>query len=209
MSAGTEPLIRLVDDDASFLRALTRRLEAEGFRTAPFASVAAFLADPRFDEPGCLVLDLRLPGESGLDLQETLQRAGDTLPIVFLTGHGDLGSSVRAMKRGAVDFLTKPVDGDTLLAAIREAIGRDLDARRLRSRRAELQQRYDRLTPREREVFALIARGLLNKQVAYELGTAERTIKAHRARVMRKMAALSVADLARAADRLGIEPSVR
>lgn len=209
MSAHVEPLVRIVDDDASLLRALTRRLESEGFRIAPFPSVAAFLADRHPDDPGCLVLDLQLPGESGLELQDELRRTGDALPIVFLTGHGDLSSSVRAMKRGAVDFLTKPVDGETLVAAVREAIDRDLDTRAARRQRAEIQARYDMLTTRERQVFALIARGLLNKQAAYELGTSERTIKAHRARIMAKMGASSIADLARAADRLGIGAPAR
>ena len=202
MTGGQPPIVRVVDDDASFLRAVSRRLEAAGFRIEAFESAAAFLSEPDSGAPGCLVLDLRMPDVDGLALQERLAQAADPLPIVFLTAHGDVRTSVLAMKRGAVDFLSKPVEGEELVAAVRQALARDAEARAERREHRELRRRYETLTPREREVFALVARGLLNKQIAHELGTTERTVKAHRARVMQKMAAQSVADLTRAAGRL-------
>jgi FixJ family two-component response regulator len=198
------PVVHVVDDDPSFSRAVSRRLEAEGFQVVTFESAEAFLAGLT-DAPGCVVLDLRMPGAGGLEVQDALAARPDPLPVVFLTGHGDVHSSVRAMKAGAVDFLTKPVTGDELVEAVRRAIALDESARASRRQARDLRARYERLTPREREVFALVARGLLNKQIAGELGTAERTVKAHRARVMEKMGAQSVADLALAAQRL-IEP---
>ena len=151
-----------------------------------------------------MVLDLRMEGVSGLDVQQALADMDDPLPVIFLTGHGDVHSSVRAMKRGAVDFLTKPVAGDELVDAVRRALAADAAGREDRRVLRELRARYMRLTPREREVFALVAGGLLNKQIAGELGTSERTVKAHRAHVMRKLDVASVADLARAAERLGM-----
>jgi len=194
--------VHVVDDDASFLRAISRRLEAAGFQVAAFDSAEAFLTR-RSDLPGCAVLDLRMPGAGGLELQEALSRSKEPLPVIFLTGHGDVSSSVRAMKRGAVDFLTKPVDGDELVEAVRRAIAVDAQVRAQRRTVRDLRARYERLTPRERQVFALVARGLANKQIAAELGTSERTVKAHRAQVMEKTGATSVADLALAAERLG------
>ncbi len=195
------PVVHVVDDDASFLRAVSRRLEAEGFDVEAFSSAEEFLARTS-DFPGCAVVDLRLEGQSGLDLQDAVARTAEPLPVVFLTGHGDVHSSVRAMKRGAVDFLTKPVSGEELVEAVKRAIALDASARAERRVLRDLRSRYERLTPRERQVFELIARGLLNKQAAFELGTTERTIKAHRARVMEKLGAQSVADLARIAERL-------
>lgn len=200
-----QPVVYVVDDDPSFSRALSRRLEAEGFQVVAFDSAEAFLS-ALTDGPGCVVLDLRMPGAGGLDVQEALARRPDPLPVVFLTGHGDVHSSVRAMKAGAVDFLTKPVTGDELVEAVRRAIAVDESARASRRQVRDLRARYERLTPREREVFALVARGLLTKQIAGELGTAERTVKAHRARVMEKMGVQSVAELALAAQWL-IEPA--
>lgn len=197
-------VVRVIDDDPSFLRAVARRLEAAGFTIEAFASVAAFLAH-RSNAPGCVVLDLELPDIGGLELQEAIAREDDPLPIVFLTAHGDVQTSVKAMKRGAVDFLTKPVTGADLISAVQLALARDEEARRARTDYRELRRRFETLTGRERQVFALVARGLLNKQIAYELGTSERTIKAHRARVMQKLSAQSVADLARLADRLAGE----
>ena len=197
------PVVRVVDDDPSFLRAIVRRLEAAGFAVDPFPSGAAFLST-RNEAPGCVVLDLRMEGVGGLDVQHALAEMDDPLPVIFLTGHGDVHSSVRAMKRGAVDFLTKPVAGDELVDAVRRALALDAAGREDRRVLRELRAKYTRLTPREREVFALVAGGLLNKQIASELGTSERTVKAHRAHVMRKLDVASVADLARAAERLGM-----
>ena len=194
-------VVRVVDDDPALLRSLTLLLETAGFRVNTYKSAEAFLSDPDAS-PGCAVLDLHMTGAGGLELQQAILKAENPVPVIFLTGRGDVHSSVRAMKRGAVDFLTKPVSGDELLDAVRRAIALDQTARRRRSERAQLRARYDALTPREREVFTFVARGLLNKQVAAALGTSERTIKAHRANVMRKMGAESVADLARAAERL-------
>lgn len=201
-----EPVVRVVDDDPSFLRAVSRRLEAAGFRVEPFESPEAF-ALHYTDAPGCVVLDLKMPGIGGLELQQSLARAQDPLPVIFLTGQGDVRSSVQAMKGGALDFLTKPVVGEELIEAVHRAIASDLAAREDRRRLRELQASYARLTRREREVFSFVARGLLNKQIAGELGTSERTVKAHRACVMRKMGAASVADLTRAAERLLRESS--
>jgi len=195
-------IVRVVDDDPALLRSMTLLLETAGFRVKTYDSAEAFLTD-RDTSPGCAMLDLHMTGAGGLELQQAILKADSPVPVIFLTGRGDIHSSVRAMKSGAVDFLTKPVSGDELLDAVRRAIAIDQTARRDRREQAQLRARYDALTRREREVFALIARGLLNKQIAATLGTSERTIKAHRANVMRKMEAESVADLARAADRLG------
>lgn len=195
------PVVHVVDDDPSFLQAISRRLEAAGFDVEPFSSAEAFLAR-QSDFEGCAVVDLKLGGLSGLELQEALVGTADPLPVIFLSGHGDVHSSVRAMKRGAVDFLTKPVSGDDLVDAVRRAIALDASARGTRQTLREVRSRHERLTPREREVFALVARGMLNKQIAAELGTSERTVKAHRARVMEKTSARSVTDLARMAQLL-------
>lgn len=195
------PVVCVVDDDASFLRAVSRRLEAADFEVEAFSSAEAFLAR-RSSSPGCVVVDLRMGGQSGLELQDAIAGMDDPLPVIFLTGHGDVPTSVRAMKRGAVDFLTKPVSGDELVDVVRRAVALDANTRADRQALRELHRRYARLTLRERQVFTLVARGLLNKQIAGELGTTERTVKAHRAHVMRKMEAQSVADLTRAAERL-------
>lgn len=198
---GGRPVVRVVDDDPALLRALTLLLETAGFRVSTYSGAEAFLRD-RDTSPGCAVLDLQMTGAGGLELQQAILEAENPLPVIFLTGRGDIHSSVRAMKSGAVDFLTKPVSGEELLAAVRRAIALDDAARRERRDRAQLRARYDALTARERQVFALVARGLLNKQIAAALGTSERTVKAHRANVIRKMQVDSVAELARAADRL-------
>jgi len=194
------PVIYLVDDDPSFLRALSRRLRAEGYEVECFDSVEEFLGRSRSDIPACAVLDLQMPGAGGLELQETLAQADDPLPVVFLTAHGDVPSSVRAMKGGAVDFLRKPVRGDDLLEAIRLALTRGAAQREKRRQKREWGTRYERLSPREREVFVLVVRGLLNKQIADVLGVSERTVKAHRGQVMHKMGVQSGAELGRAVE---------
>jgi len=198
------PVIRVVDDDPRFLRALSRLLRTAGFQVATFNSADEFLFHRRHnpDSPGCVVLDLQMPGLDGLELQERIASEREPLPVIFLTGNADVPSSVRAMKGNAVDFLTKPVSLDDLVGAVKCALARDAEGRQERRQVRELQSRYDGLTPREREVLALVVRGLLNKQIASELGTCERTIKAHRAQVMAKMEVQSVADLVRAAERL-------
>jgi FixJ family two-component response regulator len=194
----------LVDDDASVLKGLRRLLAAAGFEVAAFESPQQFLE--RFDAsaPGCLVLDLAMPGLNGMELQQELAARGSTLPIVFLTGHGDVPTSVQAMKRGAADFLTKPVDERDLLAAIQGAFERGRTLRKDRAETAEVERRRATHTPREREVLEHIVSGKRNKQVAGELGTVEKTVKVHRARVMEKMQARSLADLVRLAERAGI-----
>jgi len=195
-------IIYLVDDDPPFVRALSRRLRAEGYQVECFGSAEEFLRRRR-DSPGCAVLDLQMPGPSGLELQETLAQGEEPMPVVFLTGHGDVPSSVRAMKGGAVGFLTKPVRGDDLLEAVRRALDRGAVDREARRKKREWHARFERLSPREREVFVLIVRGLPNKQIADVLGVTERTIKAHRGQVMHKMRVQSGAELGRAVEWLG------
>jgi FixJ family two-component response regulator len=197
------PIIYLVDDDPSFLRALSRRLRAADYQVETFGSAEEFLTRRRSDAAGCAVLDLQMPGPGGLELQEALAQAEEPLPVVFLTAHGDISSSVHAMKRGAVDFLTKPVRGDELLDAVQRALARGAAARETQRQKREWGARYESLTPREREVFALVVKGLLNKQIADVLGARERTVKAHRAQVMRKMGVQSPAELGRAVEWLG------
>ncbi|MCG6875533.1 MAG: response regulator [Betaproteobacteria bacterium] len=199
-------IVHLVDDDESFQTAVTRLLQIAGYEVRGYASAGDFLMSRPADARGCLLLDVNMPGPSGLDLQAALSDHGIDLPIVFLTGHGDVPMSVRAMKRGAVDFLTKPVEREPLLRAVSEALARDAAARETGSRRQLLQSLYDTLTPREREVFGGVISGKLNRQIAVELGAAERTVKAHRAQVLTKMRAGSVADLVRAATELGLMP---
>jgi FixJ family two-component response regulator len=201
------PTVFVVDDDRSVRESLRRLFTSVGMTVEVFPTAQAFLNATRRDAPGCLVLDVRLPGLSGLDLQRELANTNATLPIVFLTGHGDIPMSVRAMKAGAVEFLTKPFRPQDLLDAIGQAIERDRTARTQRQELAELRRRYDTLTPRERDVMAGVVAGLLNKQIAAELGSAEATVKEQRGQVMQKMQAGSVADLVRSAGRLGIGPS--
>jgi FixJ family two-component response regulator len=200
------PVIHVVDDDPSFRTAVTRLLRAAKYEVRGYASAAEFLDSNPSAGPGCLLLDLRMPGASGLDLQESVARMEERLPIIFLTGHGDIPASVRAMKAGAVDFLTKPVRRETLLRAVQNALGVDAKGREARGVLRELHNRYENLTPREREVLVHVVSGKLNKQIAFDLGTAERTIKAHRASIMEKLQVQSVAELARVAQELGIEP---
>jgi FixJ family two-component response regulator len=197
----------VVDDDPSVLRALTRLFSAAGLEARAFSSPAAFLQAHDPTTPGCLVLDVAMPGLDGLQLQQTLEASESARPIVFITGRGDIPTSVRAIKGGAVDFLTKPVNDGDLLAAVRNAIEIDRLARAGQVEIDAIRQRLASLTPREREVLAHVVAGRLNKQIAADLGTVEKTIKVHRARVMTKMAAGSLADLVRTAGRLGIPPA--
>ena len=183
---------------------MERMLRIAEFKVQTFASARDFLSCIRPEGPGCLVLDVRMPGLSGLDLQQELSQSGKQIPIIFLTGHGDIPMSVRAMKAGAVEFLTKPVKQRTLLEAIQAAIERDRVTCQARAATEDLRARYEKLTPREREVMNLVVAGLLNKQVAGELATAERTIKFHRAHIMQKMGVESLAELVRMAEKLGV-----
>jgi FixJ family two-component response regulator len=198
-----EPIVFIVDDDQLFRRSTERLIRTAGLNVQPFASAGDFLKSPRPEGPACLVLDVRMPGLSGMDLQRELIQSGIQIPIIFITGHGDIPMSVRAMKAGAVEFLTKPFRSRVLLDAVRAAIERDRSAHQQRSETADLRERYEQLTPREREVMPLVAAGLLNKQVADKLATTEGTIKFHRAHIMRKMRAESLADLIRMAEKVG------
>jgi FixJ family two-component response regulator len=199
-----EPIVFVVDDDELFRRSTERLIRTAGLNVQPFASARDFLKHPRPEGPACLVLDVRMPGLSGMDLQRELTRSGIEIPIIFITGHGDIPMSVQAMKAGAVEFLTKPFRGRVLLDSIRAAIERDRSALQKQSEIRSLRGRYKQLTPREREVMALVADGLLNKQAAGKLSTTEATIKFHRAHIMQKMCADSLADLIKMADKLGV-----
>jgi FixJ family two-component response regulator len=204
--SGENPVVFVVDDDRSVRDSLRRLITSVGMSVEVFPTAQEFLKAQRGDVPGCLVLDVRLPGLSGLDLQRELANSNAPLPIIFLTGHGDIPMSVQAMKAGAVEFLTKPFRGQDLLDAVRQAIDRDRAVRRERQELAALRSRYDTLTPRERDVLAGVVAGLLNKQIAAEFGTSEATVKEQRGQVMLKMQAGSVAELVRIAGHLGIAP---
>ena len=196
-------VVHVVDDDERVRAALSRLFRAESFEVRTYACAREFVERGTDGLGGCVVLDLNMPGISGFDLLETLVHDPDGLPVLFLTGYGDIPASVRAMKAGAVDFLTKPVDPDRLLAAVGVALARDAEQRRHRDQVRAIQSCFDELTPREREVFDLLVTGMLNKQVGAALGTTERTVKAHRAQVMRKLRVTSVAELVRVATTLG------
>lgn len=207
--SGTDATVYLVDDDPQVLRALARLLRSAGHATRGFPTARGFLDAVDADAVGCLVLDLSLPGLDGLGLQRLMSERGYGLGIVFLTGNGDVPSSVRALKHGAVDFLTKPVEAAGLLAAVGDALQRSQALHSQREERSGLERLLGTLTPREREVLPYAISGLLNKQIAHALGTVEKTIKVHRSRLMRKLGARSVAELARLAEHAGIEPAPR
>ena len=198
-----DALVFVIDDDAAMRRSLENLIRSVGLRVEAFASAQEFLSSKRADVPGCLVLDVRLPGLSGLDLQRRMADADIEIPIIFITGHGDIPMTVQAMKAGAVEFLPKPFRDQELLDAIQQALERDRKAREQRAEVEVLRRRFDLLTPREREVMPLLVAGLLNKQIAAELGSSETTIKIHKHHVMEKMRASSLAELVRIADRIG------
>lgn len=200
---GASPVVRLVEDDEAFRTAVTRLLRAAGYEVRAYPSAGEFLLSDTDDVPGCALLDLKLPGPSGLDLQAALGKRKDPLPVIFLTAHGDVTASVRALKAGAMDFLTKPVRREALLTAVRAAIANDETRRAQNEELRALRARFNALSPREQQVMRHVVAGRLNKQIAALIGASERTVKAHRARVMIKMRADSLADLVRAADRLG------
>ena len=198
----SDPVVFVVDDDAAIREVIGKLILTVGLRVETFGSTAEFLRHERPTAPSCLILDVRLPESSGLELQRELAEAGIEIPIIFITGHADVPMTVRAMKAGAVEFLTKPFRGQELLDAVQEAIEKDRKASTDRAHTAVIRARYDSLTPREKEVFNLVVAGLLNKQIGGELGTSELTIKTHRGRVMDKMGAESLADLVRMSERL-------
>ncbi|HXM66825.1 MAG TPA: response regulator transcription factor [Candidatus Acidoferrum sp.] len=202
--AEAEPIVFVIDDDPSVRRAIRRLIGSVGLQVELFGSAKEFLHSRRPDAPSCLVLDIRLPGISGLDFQRELAVANVHIPIIFITAHGDIPMTVRAMKAGAVEFLTKPFHDQDLLDAINVALERDHAKRKQEAEIAILRQRWESLTPREREVLPLVVSGLLNKQIAGEIGTSETTVKVHRGQLMRKMGADSLAELVRLAERIGI-----
>jgi FixJ family two-component response regulator len=197
-----DPIVFVIDDELLIREGIQSLIKSQGLRVETFASARDFMLAKRPDAPACLVLDVRMPGLSGLDLQRKLSDANIQIPIIFITGHGDIPMSVRAMKEGALEFLTKPVRGQDLLDAVQKAVARDRGLRKERAEMMEIRTRFDSLTPREREVLNLVVAGLLNKQIADELGISELTIKTHRAHLMQKTQAESLAHLVRMAEKL-------
>ena len=204
MSAGDVSTVFIIDDDAGVRESIQDLAESVDLHAESFATAQEFLASERRDGPSCLVLDVRLPDTSGLDLQQKLSKAGVRIPIIFITGHADIPMTVKAMKSGAIEFLTKPFREQDLLDVIQRALKRDREVREKQRQLAELQERHSTLSTREREVMSLVVSGMLNKQIAAELGASETTVKTHRGRVMQKMQAKSLPDLVRMADRLRI-----
>jgi FixJ family two-component response regulator len=200
------PTVFVIDDDASVRKSLSRLLRSAGYTTETFASAEEFLGREHFNGIGCLLLDVQMPGLSGMDLQEELNKADYHMPIIFITGHGDIPMSVKAMKRGAVDFLPKPFDDVELLGVVKKAIEKDREAKAERTEVHDLRRRIDTLTPREYEIFRYVITGMLNKQIALKLDIAEKTVKVHRGRIMEKLRVDSVADLVRMAEKAGINP---
>src|SRR5579859_611380 len=206
MKSAAVPTVFIVDDDRSMRQAIQDLVESVGLRAEAFANGQEFLRSQRADKPGCLVLDVRLPQMSGLDFQRQLAVTGVQIPIIFITAHGDIPMSVRALKSGAVEFLTKPFRDQDLLDAIQQALERDRTAQEQQAEVHDLQERYRALTAREQEVLILVISGMLNKQIASEIGASEATVKVHRGNVMHKMQAASVVDLVRMADKLKLSP---
>jgi RNA polymerase sigma factor (sigma-70 family) len=203
----SEATVCVVDDDPSARRGLIRLLRAAGLKTEAFDSAAEFLASGKCGGPGCIVLDVRMPGMTGPELQEELAASEYAIPIVFLSGHGDVPTTAQAMKKGAVDFLTKPVDRDSLLDAVRTALARDAENRKRQEENRSIRELLSQLTPREHEVMTYVITGLLNKQIAGELDISEETVKIHRGRVMHKLGVESVAELVRLCEKAGVSPA--
>ena len=202
-----KPTVFVIDDDASVRKGISRLLASMGFRSEAFGSAEEFLARERYEGVGCIVLDVRMPGLTGMDLQEELTKVGCFLPIIFITGHGDIPMSVQAMKRGAADFLPKPFDDEELLQAIEKAIEKDRKAEAERAEVHDILNRMERLTPREYEILRYVVTGMLNKRIALKLDIAEKTVKVHRGRIMEKLCVRSVAELVRLAEKAGVQPA--
>jgi len=201
-----EPMVFIIDDDPSALRGLTRLVRAAGFKVEAFTSAADFLAFGKLDGPGCIVLDVRMPEMTGPELQEQLGQDEYVMPIIFLSAHGDVLTTAEAMKKGAVDFLTKPIDRDDLLGAIRVSLAKDAENRAQRAEISSIREHIKTLTPREYEVMTYVITGMLNKQIAAELGISEETVKIHRGRVMQKLGTASTVELVRLCEKAGIKP---
>jgi FixJ family two-component response regulator len=202
-----KPTVFVIDDDPSVLKGLARLMRSSGLEAETFASAELFLAREHYAGVGCVILDVRMPGRSGMDLQDELSRADYSMPIIFITGHGNIHMSVQAMKGGAVDFLTKPFDDEELLEAVKKAIEKDRTAKAERAQVDDVLRRIDMLTPREYEILRHVITGMLNKQIALKLDIAEKTVKIHRSRIMEKLCVDSVAELVRLAEKAGIEPA--